>query len=390
MIRSLLQRRSVQVHTTAAVIPSLVLLQHSLRRHPITFSASTSFIHQKRSACQIHHPTKLDQLRAKLRTFGQGHVELELNHAPGLALLTLYNPERHNALTGKMMAELADCVDLLQEATSSTFSSSSDAPLEIHSPQYLSCHPESQLVLKSAGQIITKIDRETIHLLNELVGLVVTGSNQKSYCAGLDLSAAKATLLTSQAGAEMSALMVSTLTRFLRLPLISIAAIEKAAIGGGAEMTTFCDHRCVADGAKVQFVQTQMGVVPGWGGVSRLLGIVPRSHALRLLAAAEPIRGGADALQSGFSQVTAPTGKAVEKATEYMQHYVWEHAPSAADTKGARRCVPAVRGMKQIISHGLDDNRIERVSELEKDLFRQLWGGPDNLARVANATSKKK
>ncbi|KAG0093160.1 enoyl CoA hydratase domain-containing protein 1 [Podila epicladia] len=187
----------------------------------------------------------------------------------------------------------------------------------------------------------------------------------------------------------MSALMVSTLTRFMRLPIVSISAIEKAAIGGGAEMTTFCDHRCLAEHAKVQFVQTQMGVVPGWGGASRLLGIVTRSHALRLLGAAEPIRGGLEAHQIGFSQVTAPAGKAVEKATEYMQSYVWERAPSK-ESEGSRRCVPAVRAMKQIVSCGLDDDRIERVSGLEKDLFKQLWGGPDNLARVAAASSKKK
>jgi len=201
----------------------------------------------------------------------------------------------------------------------------------------------------------------------------------------------------------MAALMVSTLTRFMRLPLLTIAAVEKAAIGGGAEMTTFCDHRCLADQAKVQFVQTQMGVVTGWGGASRLLTIVSnnRSLALRLLASAEPLRGGQDALECGFAQCTASAGKAVERAAEYMQPYVWERPPSplrsssatdqSGDEKqaGARRCVPAVRAMKRIVSVGLDDERIERVTELEKDLFKQLWGGPDNLARVEAATSKK-
>jgi len=188
----------------------------------------------------------------------------------------------------------------------------------------------------------------------------------------------------------MSALMVSTLTRFLRLPLMTIAAIEKAAIGGGAEMTTWCDHRCIADQAKVQFVQTRMGVVPGWGGASRLLNIVPRTTALRLLGAAEPIRGGQEALQSGFAQVISPTGGAVASATEYMQSYVWEKRPDSNLSGGARRCVPAVRAMKKIVSVGMDHDNIERVSELEKDLFKQLWGGPDNLARVESVSSKKK
>ncbi|KAG0039392.1 enoyl CoA hydratase domain-containing protein 1 [Podila clonocystis] len=385
MIRPHTLARTVPIRSNTMSIASLTSSFLRLHHHNTT---------QKRHACQIHHPTKLGQLRAKLRGFGQGHIELDFNHSTGLALLTLHNPEKHNALTGKMMAELADCVDLLEDLTvhSSTPSVTSMALGSSNDAQTRpipALHPESKLVLKNAGQNVTKLDHEQVSLLDGLVGIIVTGADHKSYCAGLDLSAAKTTLLTPQAGSEMSALMVSTLTRFMRLPIITIAAIEKAAIGGGAEMTTFCDHRCLAEHAKVQFVQTQMGVVPGWGGASRLLGIVSRSHALRLLGAAEPIRGGHEAHQIGFSQVTAPTGKAVEKATEYMQSYVWERTPSN-ESDGSRRCVPAVRAMKQIVSCGLDDDRIERVSELEKDLFKQLWGGPDNLARVAAASSKKK
>ncbi|CAO3575193.1 unnamed protein product [Mortierella alpina] len=377
-----------------SLLPSLSLPRVS------TAAALVPLPHRRHYACQIHHPTKLGQLRAKLRAFGQGHIELDLHHSPGLALLTLSNPTKHNALTGKMMAELADCVDLLEESTRDSSSSaypSFSIPTTVHgnTASAPELHPDSGLVLTSKGTVIQKLDQQHLMALQGLVGIIVTGAQQKSYCAGLDLSAAKTTLLTPAAGAEMSALMVSTLTRFMRLPVLTIAAIEKAAIGGGAEMTTFCDHRCLAERAKVQFVQTQMGVVTGWGGASRLLGIVPRSHALRLLASAEPIHGGQEALDSGFAQVLSPAGEAVQAATEYMQQYVWEKRPTvdkdAADpSTGARRCIPAVRAMKKIVSFGLDHDRIERVSEMEKDLFKQLWGGPDNLARVEAASSKKK
>ncbi|KAF9911762.1 enoyl CoA hydratase domain-containing protein 1 [Linnemannia zychae] len=297
------------------------------------------------------------------------------------------------------MAELADCVDLLETVTNpkrKLEGRESEDEFEEDVKQLLK---GSGLVLKNKGVAVQKLDREVLKELKDgLVGVIVTGSQHKSYCAGLDLSAAKTTLLTPQAGAEMAALMVSTLTRFMRLPVISIAAIEKAAIGGGAEMTTFCDHRCISEQAKIQFVQTQMGVVTGWGGASRLLNLVSRSQALRLLGSAEPIRGGQEALKLGFAQVVSPVGKTVEGASEYMQQYVWETAPAAAAAAGhgqdveggARRCVEAVRAMKQIVSFGLDYERIERVSELEKDLFKGLWGSPDNLARVEAASAPKK
>ncbi|KAF9098012.1 enoyl CoA hydratase domain-containing protein 1 [Mortierella sp. AD031] len=280
------------------------------------------------------------------------------------------------------MAELADTVDLLETVTD---------PKKINAEEDVGqLLAGSGLVVKSNGVVVQELDREAVRALKDgLVGVIVTGSQHKSYY----LSAAKTTLLTPQAGAEMSVLMISALTRFMRLPLISIAAIEKAAIGGGAEMTTFCDHRCISDQAKVQFVQTQMGVVTGWGGAGRLLNLVSRSQALRLLASAEPIRGGQEALELGFAQAVSPVGKAVEGAADYMKQYVWEKAPSAAGQEeegGARRCVEAVRAMKRIVSFGLDYERVERVSELEKDLFKELWGGPDNLARVEAASAPKK
>ncbi|KAG0363788.1 ClpP/crotonase-like domain-containing protein [Gamsiella multidivaricata] len=378
------------------------LSHHILRRTPSLPTTTITRIprqqlHQRRSyACQIHHPTKLGALRSKLRAFGGGHIEFDLNHSPGLALLTLSNPAKHNALTGKMMAELADCVDFLEQATTdssasgATVSAMANTGKDEQGGQAPQLHPGSGLVLKSAGQAIERLEKAHVQILQGLVGVIITGAQHKSYCAGLDLSAAKTTLLTPEAGSEMSALMVSTLTRFLRLPLITIAAIEKAAVGGGAEMTTFCDHRCIAEKARVQFVQTQMGVVTGWGGASRLLNLVPRSRALRLLASAEPIMGGEEAVREGFAQLIAPSGKAVESATEYMQQYVWERRPVDGQEEGARRCVEAARAFKRIVSFGVDDENVERVTELEKDLFKRLWGGKDNLARVEAASSKKK
>lgn len=128
-------------------------------------------------ACQIRYPTKLDQLRAKLRGFGQGHIELDLNHSPGLALLTLSNPSKHNALTGKMMAELADCVDFLEDALSNT-----------HSRPQL--HSDSGLLLKYAGNPIhnKQLDQEHVETLQGLVGVIITGADNKSYCAGLGMN----------------------------------------------------------------------------------------------------------------------------------------------------------------------------------------------------------
>ena len=46
--------------------------------------------------------------------------------------------------------------------------------------------------------------------------------------------------------------------RLRALPLISIAAIEGGAIGGGAELSTACDFRVVSPRAHIQFVHVKV------------------------------------------------------------------------------------------------------------------------------------
>jgi enoyl-CoA hydratase/carnithine racemase len=56
-----------------------------------------------------------------------------------------------------------------------------------------------------------------------------------------------------------------------RAPLITVAALGGPAMGGGAELATSTDFRVMSTKAKIQFVQSRMGVSCGWGGTSRLV-----------------------------------------------------------------------------------------------------------------------
>ena len=64
----------------------------------------------------------------------------------------------------------------------------------------------------------------------------------------------------------MCRLMHTNAILFRSLNLISVAAIEGHALGGGAELTAWCDHRFMSSAATVRFVQARMGVTPGWAG----------------------------------------------------------------------------------------------------------------------------
>ena len=68
--------------------------------------------------------------------------------------------------------------------------------------------------------------------------------------------------------------------------MITVALVRGHAIGGGAELATACDFRLMEADARIGFVQSTMGVAPGWGGGTRLVRLLGRKKALELMISA--------------------------------------------------------------------------------------------------------
>lgn len=92
--------------------------------------------------------------------------------------------------------------------------------------------------------------------------LVLTGAGN-AFCAGLDLAALQAmggrNAEVARADAERVARMFLALHE---LPLPSIAAVNGAAVGGGAGLATICDFTLATPEAKFGFTETRIGFVP--------------------------------------------------------------------------------------------------------------------------------
>jgi 3-hydroxyacyl-CoA dehydrogenase/enoyl-CoA hydratase/3-hydroxybutyryl-CoA epimerase len=69
------------------------------------------------------------------------------------------------------------------------------------------------------------------------------------------------------------------------LAVPTVAAIHGACLGGGLELALACDHRVVsdADETKLGLPEVMLGIVPAWGGTSRLPRLVGLQAALDLL-----------------------------------------------------------------------------------------------------------
>ncbi len=87
-------------------------------------------------------------------------------------------------------------------------------------------------------------------------------------------------------------------SRLEDLKVPTVVAINGYALGGGLEVCLACDFRVMSNAAKVGLPETKLGIIPGWGGTTRL----PRLAGLDV--AVEWIAGGKeyaaeDALKAG-------------------------------------------------------------------------------------------
>lgn len=134
--------------------------------------------------------------------------------------------------------------------------------------------------------------------------LVLTGTG-RSFCAGADLTEARALL------GDLHALL-AWLDRGRRLVravmaagVPTIAAVNGAAFGGGLELLLACDVAVAADTARIGDRHLAAGQVPGWGSSVLLPLAVGPALARRLLVAGETWTG-ADAARRGLVSEAVP------------------------------------------------------------------------------------
>lgn len=193
------------------------------------------------------------------------------------------------------------------------------------------------------------------------VSVLVRGAGERAFCAGGDLDAVQAWLLEPGAGAAMCQYMGSVLDRLDALPMVVMAAVEGAALGGGAEILTACDLIVFGRGARVGFVQGRLGVSPGWGGGARLVRRVGARAALRCLAFAS-LMSAEEAERVGLVDRIVPDGQTAEAARGWLAEL--DILPPEA-----------VRGAVRVVR--------EAGTGAEQEVFAALWGGPAHREALA-------
>jgi enoyl-CoA hydratase len=122
---------------------------------------------------------------------------------------------------------------------------------------------------------------------SDVRGLLVTGTGDKAFCAGADIGElAGRTLAQTKRGAELGQAVMERITR---LPMPSVAIVNGYAFGGGLELALACTFRLVTANAKLGLPEIRLGLIPGYGGTQRLPRLVGEARALEMILTARAL-----------------------------------------------------------------------------------------------------
>jgi enoyl-CoA hydratase len=109
--------------------------------------------------------------------------------------------------------------------------------------------------------------------------VIITGAGDKIFCAGADLGSAFS-------GPDVGSFIRfgnDVLRRIERFPKPVVAAINGHALGGGCEIAMACHIRLLKETARMGQTESNLGLIPGYGGTQRYPRLIGRGLALEHL-----------------------------------------------------------------------------------------------------------
>jgi enoyl-CoA hydratase/carnithine racemase len=119
--------------------------------------------------------------------------------------------------------------------------------------------------------------REDIRLLE------ITGAGDRVFCAGADLSEAGNETASAELARSYDQKWDGLTSNIEQLPCLTIANINGACIGGGLSIALACDLRIAVKTATFSYPAAKHGFMPSPDDVARIIQLIGRSGAKRLL-----------------------------------------------------------------------------------------------------------
>lgn len=235
------------------------------------------------------------------------------------------------------------------------------------------CRPKALNALNSEtlNELYETLD--TIATDKDIYCAIITGSGEKAFVAGADISEMKDMNVFQARNFGLLGNRVFRKIELLSIPVI--AAVNGFALGGGCELALSCDIRIASENAKFGQPEVTLGITPGFGGTQRL------SRTVGIAKAKEMIYTGAniasdEAYRIGLVNRVVPLDKLMEEVFR-IANKIAANAPIAV-----QMCKTAInRGMQTDIDTGLN---------FETEVFAECFASQDQKDAMGAFVEKKK
>jgi len=154
--------------------------------------------------------------------------------------------------------------------------------------------------------------------------LVFTGSGDKAFVAGADITEFKGRTALDQWDLYRQPFLYDAIDRFSKP---AIAMINGYCLGGGCELALACDIRTASDRAQIGQPEINIGILPGGGGSQRLPRLVGLGKAMELILTGDRIPA-TEALRIGLVDEVFPHDQLESKTLE-IANRIAEKSPVA-------------------------------------------------------------
>ena len=148
---------------------------------------------------------------------------------------------------------------------------------------------------------------------NEVRAVIVTGSGERAFCAGSDISEFAELMAPGQVVPKKLKRQNEIFNQLDHFPKPTIAAISGLAFGGGLEIAMCCDLVVASVSSRFCLPEIKLGVFPSSGGTVRVTRRVGEGRAKEMMFLGEPIDA-ATAVAWGLINRVVPDGTALSSA----------------------------------------------------------------------------
>lgn len=132
----------------------------------------------------------------------------------------------------------------------------------------------SEALMRELDAALTSVEADA-----EVRAVILTGAGDRIFCAGADLGSAFS-------GADVGDFIRfgnRVLRRLERFGKPVIAALNGHALGGGCEIAMACHFRLLKETARMGQTESNLGIIPGFGGTQRMPRLIGRTRALEAM-----------------------------------------------------------------------------------------------------------